>query len=124
MNHGKTVSAQLMSMMPEYEFDKCVTRYNGNFQVRNFSCRDHFYVMGFAQLPQRDSLRDIENCLKLFPWATIRESKGGIKMHALLDLKCHLPVFVNMTEAFVHGVKILDELYIEPAAIYVIDQSL
>ncbi|MBN1952606.1 MAG: DUF4372 domain-containing protein [Bacteroidales bacterium] len=50
-------------MMPEYEFNKCVTRYKGSFRVRNFSCRDHFYIRGFAQLTQRDSLRDIENCL-------------------------------------------------------------
>lgn len=63
MNSGKTVFSQLMSMIPEYEFDKCVTRYNGNHRVRKFSCRDHFYVMSFAQLTQRESLRDIENCL-------------------------------------------------------------
>ncbi|MEA4868679.1 MAG: DUF4372 domain-containing protein [Rikenellaceae bacterium] len=44
MNKGKTVFAQLMNMMPEYEFDKCVDRYGGNYRVRNFSCRDHFYV--------------------------------------------------------------------------------
>lgn len=63
MNNGKTVFAQLMTMMPEYEFDKCVDRYNGNYRVRNFTCRDHFYIMSFAQLTQRESLRDIENCL-------------------------------------------------------------
>ena len=197
MNIGKTVFAQLMSMMPEYEFDKCVARYNGNHRVRNFTCRDHLYVMCFAQLTQRDSLRDIENCLnavsnklyhcgirhavprntlakanelrnwhiyadfaqvlvniarpmyqndnnfrldidnlvyafdsstislclKLCPWATFRENKGGIKMHTLLDLRGNLPVFVRLTEASVHDVKILDELYIEPAAIYVIDRG-
>ena len=197
MNIGKTVFAQLMSMMPEYEFDKCVARYNGNHRVRNFTCRDHFYVMCFAQLTQRDSLRDIENCLnavsnklyhcgirhavprntlakanelrswriyadfaqvlvdiarpmyqndnnfrldmdnlvyafdsstislclKLCPWATFRENKGGVKMHTLLDLRGNLPVFVRLTEASVHDVRILDELYIEPAAIYVIDRG-
>jgi len=64
MNSGKTVFAQLMSVIPEYEFDKCVSQYNGNHRVRNFTCRDHFYVMCFAQLTKRDSLRDIENCLK------------------------------------------------------------
>jgi len=197
MNHGKTVFAQLMSMIPEYEFDKCVARYKGNFRVRNFSCRDHFYVMCFAQLTQRDSLRDIENCLnavsnklyhcgikhavprntlakanenrdwriyadfaqvlvdiarpmyqndnnfrldidnlvyafdsstislclKLCPWATFRRNKGGVKMHTLLDLKCNLPVFMRLTEASVHDVKILDDIYVEPGAIYVIDKG-
>lgn len=197
MNSGKTVFAQLMSVIPEYEFDKCVSKYNGNHRVRNFSCRDHFYVMCFAQLTKRDSLRDIENCLKavsgklyhcgirhavprntlakanelrnwriyadfasalvkiarplyqdddnfrldidhlvyafdsstislclkLCPWASFRENKGGLKMHTLLDLRGNLPVFVRLTEASVHDVNILDELYIEPGAIYVADKA-
>lgn len=197
MNSGKTVFAQLMSVIPEYEFVKCVSSHNGNHRVRNFSCRDHFYVMCFAQLTKRDSLRDIENCLKavsgklyhcgirhavprntlakanelhnwriyadfagvlvniarplyqdddnfrldidnlvyafdsstislclkLCPWATFRENKGGIKMHTLLDLRGNLPVFVRLTEASVHDINILDELYIEPAAIYVVDKA-
>ncbi len=66
MNQGKTVFAQLMTMIPEYEFDKCVARYKGNYRVRNFSCRDHFYVMSFAQLTHRESLRDIEDSLNAF----------------------------------------------------------
>lgn len=66
MNTGKTVFSQLMTMLPEYEFDKCVARYKGNYRVRNFTCRDHFYVMSFAQLTRRESLRDIENCLTAF----------------------------------------------------------
>jgi hypothetical protein len=66
MNKGKTVFAQLMSMIPEYEFDKCVSRYKGNYRVRNFTCRDHFYVMSFTQLTRRESLRDIECCLNAF----------------------------------------------------------
>jgi len=64
MNKGKTVFSQLMSFMPDYEFDKCVDKYNGNYKVRTFSCRNHFYVMCFAQLTYRESLRDIEVSLK------------------------------------------------------------
>jgi len=64
MNKGKTVFAQLMAFIPDYEFDKCVDRYSGNYKVRAFSCRNHFYVMSFAQLTYRESLRDIEVCLK------------------------------------------------------------
>lgn len=64
MNSGKYVFAQLMSMLPDYEFNKCVTRYNGNYRVRSFTCREHFYVMSFAQLTYRESLRDIETCTK------------------------------------------------------------
>ena len=64
MNKGKTVFSQLMSFMPDYEFDKCVDKYDGNYKVRAFSCRSHFYVMSFAQLTYRKSLRDIEVSLK------------------------------------------------------------
>ena len=64
MNVGKTVFAQLMSFFPDYEFNKCVTKYNGNYKVRSFTCREHFHVMSFAQLTYRESLRDIEACLK------------------------------------------------------------
>ena len=63
MNQGKTVLSQLMSFLPEYEFNKCVDSYNGNYRVRTFTCREHFYVMSFAQLTYRESLRDIEACL-------------------------------------------------------------
>ena len=66
MNIGKTVFAQLMSFLPTYEFNKCVEKYKGNYRVRNFTCKDHFYVMGFAQLTYRESLRDIESCLTAF----------------------------------------------------------
>ena len=66
MNTGKTVFAQLMSFVPTYEFNKCVEKYKGNHRVRNFTCKEHFYVMGFAQLTYRESLRDIESCLTAF----------------------------------------------------------
>lgn len=64
MNQGKTVFSQLMSFFSDHEFNKCVKKYNGNYKTRTFSCRDHFYVMCFAQLTYRDSLRDIETCLR------------------------------------------------------------
>lgn len=66
MNTGKTVFAQIMSFLPDYEFNKCVDKYNGNHRVRSFTCKEHFYVMGFAQLTYRESLRDIESCLTAF----------------------------------------------------------
>ncbi len=50
--------------MPTYEFQKCVNRYNGDYKLRNFSCRDQFLSMAFAQLTYRESLRDIEICLR------------------------------------------------------------
>lgn len=63
MNNGQTVFTQLMSFLPIYELKKCIKRYNGDRRVRAFTCREHFYVMCFAQLTYRESLRDIESCL-------------------------------------------------------------
>lgn len=196
MNKGKTIFSQIMSLIPERDFKACVDRYKGNYRARNFSCRDQFLVMSYAQLTGRDSLRDIENCLmalstklyhcgisyavplntlakanenrdwhiykdfaevllkkvrplyakdhfrleldnmvyafdsstislclKLCPWAKFRKTKGGIKMHTLLDLRGNLPVSVYLTKASVNDVKGLDELYIEPAAIYLMDKG-
>lgn len=196
MNKGKTIFSQIMSLIPERDFKTCVDRYKGNYRARNFSCKDQFLVMSYAQLTGRDSLRDIENCLtalssklyhcgisyavprntlakanekrdwhiykdfadvllkkvrplyvkdkfrldldnmvyafdsstislclKLCPWAKYRKNKGGIKMHTLVDLRGNLPVSVYLTSASVNDVKVLDDLYIEPSAIYLMDRG-
>jgi len=65
MNIGRTVFAQLMDFVPAYEFQKCVQRYNGNYKVIRFSCLDQFLCLSFAQLTYRESLRDIEACLRM-----------------------------------------------------------
>jgi hypothetical protein len=64
MNSGKTVFAQLLEHFPYYEFSKCVARYQGEYKVKSFSCLSQFLAMAFAQLTQRESLRDIETCLR------------------------------------------------------------
>ena len=64
MNAGKTVFAQLMDFIPAYEFARCVDRYQGNYKVSRFSCWEQFLCMAFAQLTYRESLRDIETCLR------------------------------------------------------------
>ena len=64
MYSGKLVFAQLMEFFPRHDFDKCVRRYRGNIRTRDFSCRDQFLAMAFAQLTYRESLRDIETCLR------------------------------------------------------------
>jgi hypothetical protein len=66
MNKGKTIFAQIMEFLPEYEFNKCVKRYTGNYKIKSFTCRNQFYTMAFAQLTYRESLRDIETCLRAF----------------------------------------------------------
>jgi hypothetical protein len=196
MYEGRTVFAQIMDFVPRHAFDRCVRRYKGNFRVRTFRCWDQFLCMAFAQLTARESLRDVEACLRsrpgqlyhmgirgkisrstlaeanekrdwriyadfaqvliaearrlyaeesfsleldetvyaldsttielclsLFPWARFRKRKGGVKMHTLLDLRGQIPVFVTITHALVHDVRILDALVPEPGAIYVMDRA-
>jgi hypothetical protein len=58
------IFAQLMDFFPKHAFHKCVGRYGGNRRVRSFTCLDQFLCMAFAQLTYRESLRDIETCLR------------------------------------------------------------
>src|SRR5579875_504358 len=64
MNLGQTVFSQLMEFIPRYEFQTCVERYQGHRYVKDFSCWDQFLCLAFAQLTYRESLRDIEVCLR------------------------------------------------------------
>ena len=64
MNHGQTVFSQVMDFLPIHQFRRCVARYRGNFRVRSFTCHDQYLCMAFAQLTYRESLRDIECCLR------------------------------------------------------------
>jgi hypothetical protein len=64
VNSGRTVFSQLIQHLPEKEFQKCVARYNGDSNFRGFSCWDQLLAMAFAQLTYRESLRDIESCLR------------------------------------------------------------
>ena len=196
MNIGRTVFTQLLDFIPSYEFRQCVERYNGNYKVKTFSCRDQFLCMAFAQLTYRESLRDIEACLRvaktklyhmgirgkvsrntlahanetrdwriyadfaqvlisiarglyasedfglelaqtvyaldatiidlclsMFPWAKFRTNKGAVKLHTLLDLRGSIPVIISITHGKVHDVNILDELFIEAGAIYIMDRA-
>jgi IS4 transposase len=64
MLSGQMVFAQLMEFLPRHEFNTCVRRYGGDGRLRGFSCRDQFLSLAFAQLTFRESLRDIETCLR------------------------------------------------------------
>jgi len=64
MNAGRTVFSQLIEFLPHQEFQKCVARYAGNRYLKNLSCWDQYLAMAFAQLTYRESLRDIEACLR------------------------------------------------------------
>jgi hypothetical protein len=196
MNSGKTIFTQLMEFIPTHEFRKCVKRYNGNYKIKRFSCWDQFLCMVFAQLTYRESLRDIQACLRasqqklyhmgirgkvsrntlahanqvrdwriyadfahvligiarelyinenfgvelgqtayaldatiidlclsLFPWAKFRNRKGAIKLHTLIDLRGSIPAVVIITHGKIHEVTILDDILIEPGAIYIMDRG-
>jgi hypothetical protein len=185
-----------MDFVPTYEFRKCVERYSGNYKVKSFSCWDQFLCMAFAQLTYRESLRDIEACMRvaqqklyhmgirgrvsrntlananqvrdwriyadfaqvliatarglyandkfgveldetvyaldsttidlclsLFPWAKFRKKKGAVKLHTLLDLRGNIPRLVIITHGRIQDVNILDDLIVEPGAIYVMDRG-
>ncbi len=64
MHAGRIVFSQVMDFMPRHEFNRAVRRYQGNRRTRSFSCLDQFLCMAFAQLTYRESLRDIETCLR------------------------------------------------------------
>ncbi len=67
MHTGQLIFSQLIEFLPKHEFVKCVARYRGNRRARRFRCWDQFLVMAFAQLTFRESLRDIETCLRAMP---------------------------------------------------------
>lgn len=196
MNAGRTVFSQLIEYAPSKEFQKCVARYRGDSHFRGFSCWDQYLAMAFAQLTYRESLRDIEACLRamsgklyhmgfrgrvarttladanerhdwrifadfaqvligiarplhatdpmgidlkdslyaldsttidlclaLFPWAKFRRHKAAVKMHTLLDLHGNIPTFISITDGKVHDVNILDEIFPEAGAFYVMDRG-
>lgn len=64
MYQGQTVFSQIMDFMSKHKFRRCVNRYKGNYRIRSFTCYDQFLCMAFAQLTYRESLRDIECCLR------------------------------------------------------------
>jgi len=64
MNTGRTIFSQIMDFLPLHSFRTCVNRYRGDYKNRSFSCLDQFLSMAFAQLTYRESLRDIEACLR------------------------------------------------------------
>jgi len=196
MHTGQTVFSQLIDLLPKKQFDKCVRRYGGNHRTKTFSCFDQYLCMAFAQITYRQSLRDIETCLRamqtklyhcgirgnvsrntlananenrdwriyadfaqvliskartlyanedfgiqlnrevyaldsttidlclsLFPWAKFRKHKAAVKLHTLMDLKGSIPTFIRITDGKVHDVNILDDLVLEPGAIYVMDRG-
>lgn len=65
----------------------------------------------------------IDLCLSVFPWAKFRKTKAGIKLHTVLDLRGNIPTFIEITDALLHDINILDVLVAEPGACYIMDRG-
>ena len=86
MYAGQMVFAQLMEFLPRHDFNACVRRYGGDQRSRTFSCRDQFLALAFAQLTFRESLRDIETCLRAVPTKLYHAGfRGTISRSTLAD---------------------------------------
>jgi IS4 transposase len=84
MNFGRTIFTQIMDYLSAYEFRQCVERYSGNYKIKSFSCWDQFLSMAFAQLTYRESLRDIQACLRAAKQKTYHMGiRGNISRNTL-----------------------------------------
>ncbi len=196
MPSSRTVFAELITHVSQSKFQTCVKRYDGDYKASRFSCWDQYLCMAFAQLTYRESLRDIEACLRavqprlyhagirarisrstladanetrdwriyadfaqnlirtarhlyvdeplavdlantvyaldatiidlclsVFPWARYRRRDAAVKLHTQLDLRGMIPTVVQITEGKRADVTFLDDLIIEPGAIYIMDRG-
>lgn len=90
MHSGRIVLAQFFELLPRWNFSQCVARYQGNKRIRSFSCWDQFIVMAFAQLTGRDSLREIETCLRAMREKLYHAGlRGSIARSTLADANEH-----------------------------------
>ena len=86
MYQGQTVFSQLMEFLPRHTFRQCANRYQGDYRMRSFSCYDQFLCMAFAQLTSRESLRDIECCLRALEERLYNAGfRGNISRSTLAD---------------------------------------
>jgi hypothetical protein len=86
MYEGNLIFSQVMDFIAKRDFNECVRRYRGDYRAREFSCRDQFLAMAFAQLTYRESLRDIETCLNAVPTKLYHAGfRGRISRSTLSD---------------------------------------
>ena len=110
MNTGKTIFSQVMEFLPVYEFQKCVQRYQGNYKVQSFSCMDQFLCMAFAQLTFRESLRDIESCLRSMHRKLYHMGiRGRISKSTLSDANENRDwhIYADFAQVLIHTARIL-----------------
>lgn len=118
MNTGKTVFSQVMEFLPLHEFRKCVERYHGDYKVQSFSCMDQFLCMAFAQLTYRESLRDIESCLRSMRTKLYHMGfRGSISKSTLADANENRDwhIYADFAQVLIHTAR---DLYLnEPLGI-------
>lgn len=119
-----------MDFLPKYDFTRCVDRYCGNHRMRSFSCLDQYRCMAFAQLTYRESLRDIECCLR-----AMREKlyhmgiRGNISRSTLADAneKRDWRIYCDFAQVLIHVARRLyadDDFGLElEETVYALDAS-
>ena len=112
MNTETTVFSQLIDFLPIKQFRKCVDRYQGNYGIKNFSCWDQFLCLAFAQLTYRESLRDIETCMRALQNKLYHMGiRGKISRSTLADTneKRDWRIYADFAQILIHEAK---KLYI------------
>ena len=91
-------------------------------QARSLYAKESFGVE-LKQTVYAFDATTIDLCLSLFPWAQFRQRKGAIKLHTLMDLRGSIPTLIFVTHGKIHEINLLDELIVEPGAIYIFDRG-
>lgn len=105
MYTGRIIFSQLTDYLPRHDFNRCVQRYQGNYRVHSFSCLDQFLSMAFAQLTYRESLRDIETCLRVLqPKLYHAGIRGPISRSTLADAneKRDWRIYADFAQGLIH----------------------
>jgi hypothetical protein len=108
MNTEPTVFSQLIDFLPMNQFRKCVERYQGNYGIKSFSCLDQFLCMAFAQLTYRESLRDIETCMRALHNKLYHMGiRGNISRSTLADAneKRDWRIYADFAQILIHEAK-------------------
>lgn len=110
MNSGKLVFSQLTSYLPIKAFRRCVKRYRGSHKVQSFSCWDQFLCMAFAQLTYRESLRDIQVCLRAMQSKLYHMGiRGKVSKSTLADAneKRDWRIYADFAQVLIHHARSL-----------------
>jgi hypothetical protein len=130
MHTGKLVFSQLMDFLPWRRFDTCVRRYGGDHKIKTFPCSEHLRVMAFAQLTYRESLRDVETCLRAVKTKWYHMGlRGGISRNNLSNANRERDwrIYADFAQVLIKEARLLyaeEDLGIDlDATVYALDAS-